>query len=156
MEPPLYSQIIESVRQELLGGALRPGDRLPTLREVAARWRCTPGTAQRAYQVLARQGLVTSRPGQGTYVAATLSSEEEAPLRYARLVHQAEAFLLEAMTGSYTPAEVERAMRLVLDRWHALAQQAPPVSPHVLRFVGSHDLALTSIAARETLLASRE
>jgi DNA-binding transcriptional regulator YhcF (GntR family) len=56
---PLYQQIAESVRQEILYGDLRPGDRLPSIRDMAARWDCTLGTAQRAYQELAQQGIVT-------------------------------------------------------------------------------------------------
>ncbi|MDQ4075166.1 MAG: GntR family transcriptional regulator [Chloroflexota bacterium] len=152
----LYEQIIESIRQEILQGALQPGDRLPTLREIAGEWRCTLGTAQRAYMELARQGVVASRPGQGTYVADTISRDEEVPLRRARLVHQAEAFLLEAMTGGYTPSEVEHAVHLALDRWRAIAQQAPIVPGRILRFEGSHDPALALVATRFTELTPDE
>lgn len=143
---PLYQQIAESIRQEILTGTLQPGDTLPAVRDMAARHGCTPGTVQRAYRELARQGLVTSRPGMGTHVIGGLTAREE-PLRRAGLVHRAESFLLEVLTAGYSPAEVEQAVRLALDRWRALAEQPPP-SAEPLRFVGSHDPAIALIAAR--------
>jgi molybdate-binding protein/DNA-binding transcriptional regulator YhcF (GntR family) len=146
-ETPLYQRIAESIRRGIMGGDLRPDDRLPPVREMAARWHCTPGTVQRAYKELARQGLVVSRPGQGTRVATAISAEEETPLRQAALVHRAEAFLLQVLTAGYTPAEAEQAVRLALDRWRALAQEPESPPENVLRFVGSHDPAVVFIAA---------
>ncbi len=145
---PLYQQIAESVRQEILYDAIGPGDQLPPVREMATQWNCTPGTVQRAYKELARQGLVVSRQGQGTHVVTEIPAGEETPMRRANLVHRAESFLLEVLTAGYSPAEVERAVRLALDRWRALAQEAPAPPKNVLRFVGSHDPAVALIAAR--------
>ena len=144
---PLYHQIAESIRQEILYGGLRPGDRLLPVREMATRWHCTPGTVQRAYKELARQGLVVSRRGQGTRGVAAIPAKEDAPLRRAALVHQAETFLLEVLTAGYTPTEVEQAVRLALDRWRALAREPQRPSGPALRFVGSHDPAVTLIAS---------
>lgn len=155
-KPFLYSQIAESIRQEILRGSLRPGDRLPAIRELTERWQCTTGTVQRAYQELARQGLVISRPGQGTHVAGALSAEEESPLRRATLVHQAEQFLLESLTAGYTPREVEQALCLALDRWRAMGDLPRTATPHVLRFAGSHDLALSLVAAQFAEIAPGE
>ncbi|MBN1888027.1 MAG: GntR family transcriptional regulator [Thermoflexales bacterium] len=145
---PLYQQIAEAVRQEILYGHLKPGDPLPTVRETAIQWDCTPGTVQRAYKELARQGLAVSHTGQGTRVASTLSARQESPLRQARLVHQAEAFLLQVLTAGYAPEEVEQAVRLALDRWRAMDKQPHPPPQQLVRFVGSHDPALAFIAAR--------
>jgi len=146
-ETPLYQQIAESIRQEILYGHVHPGDQLLPVRKMATRWRCTPGTVQRAYKELARQGLVISRPGQGTRVASAIPAAEDAPLRRANLVHQAEDFLLKVLTAGYTPAEVEQAVRLALDRWRALAREPQGPPGDVLRFVGSHDPAVALIAA---------
>jgi putative molybdopterin biosynthesis protein len=63
------------------------------------------------------------------------------------LVHRAEAFLLETLTAGYTPAEIENALRLALDQWRAIAATPQPSEEGVLRFAGSHDLALTWLAA---------
>jgi GntR family transcriptional regulator len=65
-----YVQLIQQVRQALLFGLLRPGDRLPTVKEVVAQIAVNPNTVLRAYRDLEHDGLVNSRPGLGTFVAA--------------------------------------------------------------------------------------
>jgi molybdate-binding protein/DNA-binding transcriptional regulator YhcF (GntR family) len=144
----LYYQIAEVIRQDIRSEALRPGDRLPSVREMAARWNCTIGTIQRAYEELTRQGLVTSRPGQGTHVTAAIPATLEMPLRRATLVHRAEAFLLEVLTAGYTATEAEQAVRIALDRWRTLNHTSVRLSEQRLRFMGSHDPAVALIAAR--------
>jgi len=89
----LYRQIAEKIRQDILEQNLQPGDRLPSVREMADRWNCTVGTIQKAYDNLAQQGLVISRPGQGTHVTHATPVEQADSLRRATLVHKAESFL---------------------------------------------------------------
>lgn len=146
---PLYLQIADAIRQELLAGKLHPGDLLPPVREMADRWGCTPGTVQQAYKELAQLGLVISRAGQGTRVGTTLPGADpgQGPLRHAALVHQAEAFLLEVLAAGHTPAEAESAFRAALDRWRAMAQEVDDTTLPALRFVGSHDPAISWLAA---------
>lgn len=143
----LYQKIVAAVRADVLGGRLRPGDRLPTVRDAAVQWGVTLGTVQRAYAELARQGLVVSRAGQGTRVVEKPAVSDETPLRRAMLVHRAEAFLLDTLTAGYTPAEVESALSMALDGWRTISQAHQPPSGNTLRFAGSHDLALTWLAA---------
>ena len=142
----LYHQIAEAIRKQILLGELKPRDRLPSVREMAVQWSCTPGTIQRAYQELARQGLVTSRAGQGTRVVEKPLRQNETPLRRAAMIHRAEAFLLEVLTAGYTPGEVEEAVRQALDRWRVVQQEAISPSVQTLRFAGSHDLAVAWLA----------
>jgi molybdate-binding protein/DNA-binding transcriptional regulator YhcF (GntR family) len=145
---PLYHEIAETIRHDILYGALRPGDELPPVRTMSEQWSCAPGTVQRAYQELADQKLVVSRPGQGTRVAATDLAGAQTPIRRATLVHQAESFLLGVLAAGYTPAEIEQAVRLALDHWRAMSEEPPRPPAHELRFVGSHDPAVSLIAAR--------
>jgi len=152
-ETPLYRRIAEQIRQEILTGKLKPGDRLSPLRQMSSEWNCTVGTIQRAYQELARQGLVTSRSGQGTRVAARPHMQGDKALRRAGLVHRAEAFLLEALTAGYSLPEVEAATRQAMDRWRTLEQEPGEVDESVLRFSGSHDLALTWLAGQFSEIA---
>ena len=70
---PTYMQIVEQVRQALRLGRLEPGDRLPTVREVAAALAVNPNTVLKAYRELEHEGLVEGRHGQGTYVVRSLS-----------------------------------------------------------------------------------
>ncbi len=146
-ETYLYQKIAESIRQDVLEGSLKPGDRLPSVREMAARWDCTIGTVQRAYHELAQHGLVTSRTGRGTQIVEDIPTQDDAPLRKANLVHRAESFLLEVLTAGYSPSEVESAVQMALDRWRAIASQASAPAGMTLRFAGSHDLAVTWLAA---------
>ncbi len=142
----LYRQIAIAFRQQIMQGELRPGQRLPPMRALMKDWNCTLSTAQRAYQELARQGLVISRPGQGTHVNERLAAKSDTPLRRASLIHRAETFLLEVLTAGYTPSDVEDAVRVALDHWREVAQEPDPAAPGILRFEGSHDLAVAWIA----------
>jgi molybdate-binding protein/DNA-binding transcriptional regulator YhcF (GntR family) len=146
-DKPLYHQITDWVRQEIMEGRLTPGDRLPSIRQMTTRWQCTPGTVQRGYAELAQQGLVTSRPGQGTHVIDQPILKDQTTLRNAILFHRAEAFLLESVTSGYQPEEVDNAIRLALDHWLVLQQQLPSKEEGVLRFAGSHDPVLSWLAA---------
>jgi molybdate-binding protein/DNA-binding transcriptional regulator YhcF (GntR family) len=152
-ESHLYQKIAESIRLGVLNGSLKPGDRLPSVRAMAARWDCTIGTVQHAYQELAQNGLVVSRAGQGTRIVEKSPRQDDAPLRKANLVHRAEAFLLEVLTAGYTPNEVEGAVQMALDRWRTVTSEPNPPSSKLLRFAGSHDLAVTWLATHFTEIA---
>lgn len=145
---PLYQKIVASIRKDILSGALKPGDRLPPVRQMTAQWDCTSATVLRAYQELARQGLITSRAGQGTKVTQKPFDQDPLPLRRATLLNRIEANLLDLITAGYSPDEVENATRMALDRWRALNSQSDDGPTDILRFVGSHDPAITLIASR--------
>jgi molybdate-binding protein/DNA-binding transcriptional regulator YhcF (GntR family) len=143
----LYQQVVESIHQDILSGALKPGSRLPAIRKLTEQWQCNTGTILRAYQELARQGLVVSHVGQGTKVVDHLPEQNQTPLKRAALFNRTEAFLLEIMTAGYTPDDVEQSLRVALDRWRTFSIESEETQPNVLRFVGSHDPAMTLIAA---------
>ncbi len=67
-----YLQIVQQVKQALRLGLLEVGDQLPTVREVVAQIAINPNTVLKAYRDLEREGLVVSKPGQGTFVQRTL------------------------------------------------------------------------------------
>jgi GntR family transcriptional regulator len=73
-----YLQIVQQVKQALRLGRLQVGDQLPTVREVIAQITINPNTVFKAYRELEREGLVTSRPGRGTFVHRTLASTSPA------------------------------------------------------------------------------
>lgn len=66
---PVYEQVIRRVKELYLRGVLRPGDRLPSVRELSAQILANPNTVSKAYQELERQGVIETRPGKGTFVA---------------------------------------------------------------------------------------
>ena len=76
---PLYRQIATAVRRALAEGDLAPGERLPAGRDLADALGVHLDTIQRAYRLLADEGLVVSRVGRGTQVRTDLQSDEPAP-----------------------------------------------------------------------------
>lgn len=71
---PIYRQLMAQVRQELLLGRLQPGEQLPTVKEVVDALAVNPNTVAKAYRELEHEGLVRSRQGLGTFVAASPSA----------------------------------------------------------------------------------
>ena len=83
---PIYRQLKERVIAMMLDGLLKPGDALPSVRQVAAEYQLNPITVSRAYQELADEALVEKRRGLGMYVTEEasrklLSSERDRFLR---------------------------------------------------------------------------
>ncbi len=79
---PIYRQLKDRVVAMMLDGVLKPGDALPSVRQVAAEYQLNPITVSRAYQELADEQLVEKRRGLGMYVieganARLLQSERE-------------------------------------------------------------------------------
>jgi GntR family transcriptional regulator len=69
---PLYVQLVQRITHALEIGILRAGDQLPTVRQLASELTIAPNTIVKAYDELARQGLIESRQGIGTIVTANL------------------------------------------------------------------------------------
>ena len=70
---PTYLQLVQQVEHALRLGYLEPGDQLPKVRDVVAALTINPNTVLKAYKELEVKGLAAGRPGQGTFVKATLS-----------------------------------------------------------------------------------
>ncbi|MGY3264751.1 MULTISPECIES: GntR family transcriptional regulator [unclassified Lysobacter] len=98
---PIYRQLKERVIAMMLDGLLKPGDPLPSVRQVAAEYQLNPITVSRAYQELADESLVEKRRGLGMYVT------EEAARKL--LVNERDRFLREEW-----PLVMERIARLGL------------------------------------------
>lgn len=67
---PLYEALADRLRDDIAAGRLRPGERLPSVRQMAEEEGLAPGTVQQAVTVLRQEGLVEARRGQGTRVVA--------------------------------------------------------------------------------------
>ena len=70
---PTYLQLTQQVRQAVRLGILRPGDQLPTVKDVVGRLAINPNTVLKAYRELDREGIVEGRRGVGTFVASAPS-----------------------------------------------------------------------------------
>lgn len=66
---PIYRQIFDQVRQAVAGGTMRPGDRLPSVRDLAVELAVNPNTIAKAYQELEREGVIETPRGRGSFIA---------------------------------------------------------------------------------------
>ena len=67
---PIYAQILDGFREQIRSGVLREGDKMPSVRELAAQLTINPNTIQRAYRELEAGGYIVSVPGKGSFVCA--------------------------------------------------------------------------------------
>ncbi len=74
---PIYLQIIEEFKRQIVTGELKPGDKIPSQRDLAAQIRVNANTVQRAYREMELMGLVETLRGQGTFVSQNQGLVEE-------------------------------------------------------------------------------
>lgn len=108
---PIYRQLKERVVAMMLDGILKPGDALPSVRQVAAEYQLNPITVSRAYQELADEALVEKRRGLGMFVTDEASKK--------LLASERERFLHEEW-----PLVLERIQRLGLSTQDLLQSTA--------------------------------
>ena len=73
---PIYAQIIDGYREQIATGVLQPGDKLPSVRELAVALAINPNTIQRAYRRLEMEGWIATVPGKGCFVCSTDATRE--------------------------------------------------------------------------------
>ena len=67
---PIYTQIIDGIREQIITGVLQRGDKLPSVRELASTLAINPNTIQRAYRQLEMEGWIATLPGKGCFVCS--------------------------------------------------------------------------------------
>jgi len=65
---PIYAQIVDGFREQIAAGILQPGEKLPSVRELAAELTINPNTIQRAYRLLEMEGWIVTMQGKGCFV----------------------------------------------------------------------------------------
>ena len=108
---PIYEQVRDGLRRLIITGAIPPGDRLPSVRAMAASLAINPNTIQRAYAALEDEGYLVTRPGVGAFAA---KGARERP-RQEALLKQFDSTAQELLFLGLTPEElagrVTRAVR---------------------------------------------
>ena len=74
---PIYEQIKDGLRKLIVTGGLRPDEKLPSVRALAAQLAINPNTIQRAYNELEGEGYIYSVPGKGSFAAGNPGADEE-------------------------------------------------------------------------------
>lgn len=106
---PIYLQIVEQIRQMVERGELKPGDQLPTVRQLATDLRVNFNTIARAYRLLDEAGLISTQHGRGTYVWEAPSTEFLQRLHWQGLEDLVQHCLQEAKRQGYTTVEIQQA-----------------------------------------------
>ncbi|MDT4989224.1 MAG: hypothetical protein QOI74_3318 [Micromonosporaceae bacterium] len=115
-----YMQLVQQVRQAMRLGLVSEGDQLPTVKAVVARVAINPNTVLKAYRELEYEGLVSPRPGVGTFVTRTLSGDSLAahgPLR-----SDLQRWLASARAAGLDEESIEA---LFLTTFRATAEESP-------------------------------
>jgi GntR family transcriptional regulator len=112
---PLFEQIAFAVKDQVARGDLAPGDRLPSVRELAQELSINPNTVVRAYEALERDGVVNRRQGAGCFVtgrASSLNGRE----RRRQLSDLAARIVTEGHHLGFSPDEIRTAIEEALGR----------------------------------------
>lgn len=105
---PIYEQVRDSFRQLILSGVLPAGEKMPSVRELAAQLTINPNTIQRAYRELETEGYICSVPGRGSFVSKTDAVVEQ---RKAELLEKYKALVKELRLMGVTEEELMALLR---------------------------------------------
>ena len=109
---PIYEQIADQVREQILSGALSAGDALPSMRVLAKELRISVITTKRAYEELERDGCLDNVPGKGCFVAPqNRELLREAQLR--RVEDVLAQAVDEARKGGFSLSELQELLTLL-------------------------------------------
>ncbi len=101
---PIYMQIIEKINQQIIRGEIMPGNKLPSVREMAVQMGVNPNTIQRTYSELERMEIVETKRGQGTFVTENIALIAE--LKFRLQMDVIEAFVLNMKELGFTEEEM--------------------------------------------------
>jgi len=108
---PIYTQIVEQVKQQVLSGELKPGDQLPTVRALALELRVNFNTVARAYRLLDEAGIISTQQGRGTYILEVPPPERTDKLRQQALQALTRDYLNEALRLGCSPDEISQTLK---------------------------------------------
>lgn len=131
---PIFRQIIEQVRRMIASRALLPGERLESVRDLAARLQINPLTVGKAYQELEREGLIESRRGLGMFVAPGSADNDAGQAAALRAVERiAERLVLEALQAGLGVRQVQLMVSRAFESLRTPARRSPKEKRHERR-----------------------
>jgi molybdate-binding protein/DNA-binding transcriptional regulator YhcF (GntR family) len=148
---PIYQQIAEQLRQLIAMEQIKPGDRLPSIRQLSHSLNINPNTVSRAYLKLEQEQVLVSRRGGGTSVKPQDIVSDVKAGRQKKLLENMNEDIIKSLSQGYSPEDLEAAFYLSLERWREERQSEinktaeaadEQKKSNVIRIVGSHDLAL--------------
>ena len=115
---PIYRQLIEQVRRMVSSGQLKPGDALPSVRELALTHAVNPMTISKAYSLLEAEGLLERQRGKAMTITSQHQTKENKSERLQRLQPTLDQVVMAARQLELGADEVVRALRVAMEKDH--------------------------------------
>ena len=113
---PIYRQLVQQIENGIIGEIIKPGEQLPTVREVALELTVNPNTVARAYRELEHSGLLQSYQGRGTFVSTSVSAARRED-KELNLRQKLKELMQEARQLNVDRSRVEVLFNEVLEGW---------------------------------------
>jgi GntR family transcriptional regulator len=108
---------MEQIKRQVVGGTLKPGDQLPTVRALAQELRVNFNTVARSYRLLDEAGVISTQQGRGTYILEMPPPEVSESIRRKALEAITQRYLSDASRLGVTPEELTRILHDQVVRW---------------------------------------
>lgn len=117
-ETPITTQIVEQIQNRVLSGELKPGDQLPTVRQLATELRVNFNTVARAYRILDSMGLISTQKGRGTYIWSAAQAENREHERRQALELLTRHYLRDALALGFSTDQIRAALEEQIEQWN--------------------------------------
>ena len=114
---PIYIQLTDQIKHMIATGDLKPGDQLPTVRQMAADLRVNFNTVARAYRIMDEERIISTQHGRGTFILELASEEEMKEMRQQSLDRLTRYYLNEVHRLGYKPKEVKTNLDEKITIW---------------------------------------
>jgi GntR family transcriptional regulator len=114
---PIYAQVVERIKHMIATGELRPGDQLPTVRQLAQDLIVNPNTIARAYALLDQAGIISTQQGRGTYVREHPDENGLVRMRKEKLASLVNQMIVEALSLGYELSEIREEFEATVRQW---------------------------------------
>lgn len=111
---PVYLQLVQQIQQQVAAAELKPGDQLPTVRQLAAELRVNFNTIARSYRILDEAGLISTQQGRGTYILEAPPPEVAAELKQRSMSELTRNYIDEAQRLGFSDQEIQNIISLEL------------------------------------------
>lgn len=111
---PIYEQVVNQIKAQIISGELKDGDVLPSVRNMAAELRISSLTVKKAYDFLEKEGLVTTIHGKGTFVNAT-DGQMAAEARRKAIEDDLSLVVSKAFSAGLNKEELKEIFEIILE-----------------------------------------
>ena len=121
---PIYTQIVNQVQAQVVGGVLKPGDQLPTVRALAEELRVNFNTVARAYRILDEARIISTQQGRGTFIIEIPPPKVTERLRKESLEALTQRYISEAVRLGFSKDEIGEMAKDQLKVWKVSVEQS--------------------------------